>query len=66
MQRIYILLIIRRVKIPTYTNFHADRMNGVEVDALQRHLVANYSKMDSEKTFVVFKYPYIPLHMAIR
>ena len=56
---------IRHVEIPIYTNFHGDRLIGVEVDALQRHLVASYSKRDSAKIFEVTKFTH-PFNLCQR
>ena len=48
-----------------YTNFHGNRLNGIEVDVLQRHLVVSYNNVDSAKIFLVLIYLCIPIFMAI-
>ena len=48
-----------------HTNFHVDRLNGVEVDILQRHLVVSYDKLDTVKTFSMKKHLDVPTFMVI-
>ena len=48
-----------------HTNFHVDRLNGVEVDILQRHLVVSYDKLDTVRTFSMKKHLDVPTFVVI-
>ena len=48
-----------------HTNFHVDWLSGVEVDALPRHLVVSYDKLDTVRTFSVKKHFDVPTFMVI-